>query len=83
MFRSWEHKQGMTIRLRVIVDGEVVLSKDYVREVAARRAYDRALALYGLGERRPRVGGTATLALDFEQIKRDEWRRGEWCPILV
>jgi hypothetical protein len=63
-------------RVRVIIDGTLVVSRDFKQEHAAVRAYDRATALYGIGERRPKSSGIAKIDRNFEPHKRSDWRHG-------
>lgn len=68
--------ESPTFRVRVIVDGTLVVSRDFKQEHAAVRAYDRATALYGIGERRPKSSGIARIERDFQPLKRSDWRPG-------
>ena len=68
--------ESPTFRLRVIVDSVLVVSRDFKCEHAAIRAYDRAPALYGIGERKPKISGIARLDRNFDDFKRCTWRPG-------
>ena len=68
--------ESPTFSVRVIIDGTLVVSRDFKQEHAAVRAYDRATALYGIGERRPKTSGIAKVERDFEPLKRSDWRPG-------
>lgn len=68
--------ESPTFRVRVIIDGVLIVSRDFKQERAAVRAYDRATALYGIGERRPKTSGVARVERDFELLKRSDWRPG-------
>lgn len=63
-------------RLTLIIDGAIVVSREFKREHAAIRAYDRTTALYGIGERRPKTSGIARVDRNFEPLKRCEWKSG-------
>ena len=68
--------EQITFRLRVIIDGELIISHDYAREHAAVRAYDRATALHSIGERCPKTSGVARVDRNFESLKRCDWKPG-------
>lgn len=63
-------------RVTVIVDGAVVVSREFKCEHAAIRAYDRATALYGISERKPKTSGIARVDRNFELLKRCDWKPG-------
>lgn len=71
-----ETSESPIYRLTLIIDGVVILSREFKREHAAIRAYDRATALYGLGTRKPKLSGIARVDHNFEPLKRCEWRPG-------
>ncbi len=60
----------------LIIDGQLVASREYSREHAAVRAYDKLTALYSVGTRRPKETGIASVRKNFEPFKRCEWKPG-------
>lgn len=64
-------------RLRVIKDGNEILTKDYVTLAGAVKAYDRVLTWYNVAPNTPKLSGVCTVReMNGTGVKRSEFKPG-------